>query len=246
MSIDHMKQEVEELVNSLLEEHSAIKGVTVGTNVATDIVSVFKEGISQIPIIEFIAATTSLYTISQNLYATIMNQKLDLTVVTVDDLILLIVTSNEITNCYILDRATAELEGLDFYKQTLREFTNKVVAVIETSDYMAEDIFVKIRRALPEALFVGLLTNNGMPIKMDVEDMDPVIFSPNISSISTLVKIILKKTLSHVILEGPAGKIIVMRIDHERLLTIGVPKEKEQSVGKYIVTIKNLIAEEES
>jgi predicted regulator of Ras-like GTPase activity (Roadblock/LC7/MglB family) len=139
-----------------------------------------------------------------------------------------------------LDRSLAELSGLDYYKKILMDLVARIEAFIETSEYISEDLFVAIKRTIPECTMLAVLTIAGSPIRIDVNGIEPVILASIVSAISNMVGIILKKPLDYAIIEGKVGNVIILQIDSERILGIGIPVSSETSVGKYIAKIKEI------
>ncbi|MBA7542424.1 hypothetical protein ES705_34745 [subsurface metagenome] len=80
-------------------------------------------------------------------------------------IILSILTENIALIAY-LNREIAELEGLDSYITSLRKFAIQISAFVETSDLIKEEVFVAIKRAIPNALVIAIITKDGLPIKV--------------------------------------------------------------------------------
>ena len=73
--------------------------------------------------------------------------------------LLSILTSN-ITMIAYLDRELTDLEGIFNYTKILKEFALKVSAIIETSEIAKEELFVSIKRAIPNTLILAILSSS--------------------------------------------------------------------------------------
>ena len=241
MEYEELVREVKNYINRVLKENGAIKAISVGTSVATNIATVVVQNNKTISEHELVAASTSLSNIANNLYGSVMKGKMEVVMITVRDDLLFLILGTEITMSAIMDRALAELSGLEYYKKILMDLAARVEAFVETSDYITEDLFVAIKRSIPECTMLAVLTVAGSPIRIDVNGIDPVILASIMSAISNLVGVILKKPLDYAIIEGETGDVLILQIDQERILGIGIPKNLETSIGKYIAKIKEII-----
>jgi predicted regulator of Ras-like GTPase activity (Roadblock/LC7/MglB family) len=241
MEYEEMVREIKNYINAVLKENGAIKAISVGTSVATNIATVRSQNGKIGSENELIAATTSLSTIANDLYRNVMKGKMEVVIVTVRDELLITILGSEITMASTLDRSLAELSGLDFYKRILLDLAARIEAFVETSEYITEDLFVAIKRAIPECGMLAVLTMAGSPIRIDVSGIEPVILASIMSAISNLVGVILKKPLDYAIIEGKDGNVVILQIDSDRILGIGIPNNTNQPIGKYIAKIKEII-----
>jgi predicted regulator of Ras-like GTPase activity (Roadblock/LC7/MglB family) len=114
-----------------------------------------------------------------------------------------------------------------------------VTAVIETSDIIKEEIFVAIKRAIPNALVIAIITKDGLPIKIQATMAESTI-SAMISAIYNLSDILIGG-MEFSIIAGENGSIIIHELDESRILCVAVPEADESKLGTYIVKIKAII-----
>ena len=57
----------------------------------------------------------------------------------------------------------------------MKQFALKISAFVETSELIKEEIFVAIKRAIPSALMIGIITKDGLPIKIQSTMPEPMI-----------------------------------------------------------------------
>lgn len=238
---DHLIRQIEKLVLDTMEHHVAIKGISIGTSLATNIFTRLKPELSNYSETELVAASTSFQYIAKNLFEYLIRNKLKITYVTVDDYILILSLAKDIAASLILDRKLAELEGLSVFKQELRDLTLKISAFVETSELISEDPFVLIKRAIPSATILAIITKEGIPIKIEASDIQEALMSSMVAAISNLTQVILKKPLDYTILQGDGGIILVVQFDESRVLAIVIPESEEKKVGQYLAQIKEII-----
>lgn len=154
--------EIEKLIDEAMEAHVAILGISIGTEIATNIYTKFKPEISSFSELELIASSTSFQYISNSLFRNIAKNNLNTTYVTVDKFTLLMSITKEVSAAMVLDRNLAELEGIEKYNKVLKDLALKANAFIETSEYLTQDPLVKIIRAVPSALFLGIIGKEGL------------------------------------------------------------------------------------
>ncbi|MHA1776669.1 MAG: hypothetical protein DRO88_06125 [Promethearchaeia archaeon] len=244
MSSDDEKliTQIEKIIDETMESHVAILGISIGTEIATKIYSKFKPEIKSFSDIELIASSTSFHYISNSLFRNIAKNNLNSSYVTVDDFILLMNITKEISSAMILDRSLAELEGISAYDQVLNEITLKINALVETVDYVSQDPLVKIIRAVPSALFLAIIGKEGLPIKIiDDGTIQAPMVSSQIAALSNLTQVMLKKQMDYTILQGPGAVILVIQFDEERILAISIPEQEKENVGQYLARIKEII-----
>ena len=139
-----------------------------------------------------------------------------------------------------LNRELAELQGLDTFVSSLKKFAISISAIIDTSDLIKEEVFVAIKRAIPNALAICIITKDGLPIKMQTSMSEPIL-SAMTSAIYNLSGILLEESLEYSIIGGEYGSIIIHELDQNRILAIAVPEADERKLGSYIAKIKSLI-----
>jgi predicted regulator of Ras-like GTPase activity (Roadblock/LC7/MglB family) len=139
-----------------------------------------------------------------------------------------------------LNRQIADLEGLDVYINNLKRFSMKLSAIIATSNIIREEIFVAIKRAIPNALVIAIITKDGLPIKIQATMPEPIL-SAMTSAIYNLSSVLLEGGLEFSIIGGENGSIIIHELDKTRILAIAVPEADEKKLGSYIAKIKTII-----
>ena len=125
--------------------------------------------------------------------------------------------------------------------KTLKDFALKISAVVETSDFIKEEIFVALKRAIPNTLVLAIITKEGLPIKIQSTMPEPML-SAMVSAIYSLSTVLIEEGLEFSIIAGLEGSIILHELpDRNRILCIAVPEADEKKIGSYIVKIKKII-----
>ena len=237
--IELLNQELTELLDREIKDHKSILGISISTHGGTHIVSDLKEDIAMTKT-EISAASSSLVFLSSKMLHDSLNQKISYTLITGKKRIILSMLTDFMALIAYLDRELAELEGLDFYIKSLREFAIKLSAIIETSDLIKEEIFVAIKRAIPNALAIAIITKDGLPIKVQSTMPEPII-SAMISAIYHLAGILLDGGLEFSIIGGEHGSIIIHELDESRILAIALSEGDEKILRSHIAKIKTII-----
>jgi predicted regulator of Ras-like GTPase activity (Roadblock/LC7/MglB family) len=235
-------QQIEKLIAEQMENHVGILGISIGTELATNIITKFKPKVTDFTENELVASARSFQYISKNLYEHSGISGLKTTYVTVKDYVLLLILVKEISAAVLLDRKLAELEGIDKYLVELKALALKVSAFVETSDYMLEDPFLLIKRAIPSAKMIAIISKAGMPIKVESKMANEVMIGSMVSAISNLTNVMLKNPLDYSVLQGDGGSVLVVQFDAERILAIVIPKNEESQIGQYLARIKEIIS----
>jgi len=233
--------EIDDLILKEMDENSAILGISIGTETGQIISTNFKKEI-KLSANEVVAASSSLMFLSSNISKQLLNQKVKYHTTVAKNEILINVLANNINVSVFLDRELAELEGIGLYQKKITDFAIKVSAFIETSEYIKKDIFVEIKRAIPTAISIAIITRSGLPVKIQSVMPDPMI-SAITSALFNLTDVLLKKTVVYSILTSEDGSIIVHQIDDNRILCVAIPDRREDQIGKYIARIKEIIKE---
>ena len=239
---DHMKQlnhELTDLLNSEIKDQKSILGISISTHGGTHIVSELKEDIHMTKS-ELSAASSSLVFLSSKMLSDSLNQKSSYTLITGKKRIILSILTDYMALIAYLDRELAELEGLDFYIRSLRKLAIKMSAIIETSDLIKEEIFVALKRQIPNALVIAIITKDGLPIKVQSTMPEPII-SAMTSAIYNLAGLLLDGGLEFSIIGGDHGSIIIHELDESRILAIAVSEGDDKILRSYIAKIKSII-----
>jgi len=239
---EHMKQlnhELTDLLNTEIKDQKSILGISISTHGGTHIVSELKEDIHMTKS-ELSAASSSLVFLSSKMLNDALNQKSSYTLITGNKRIILSILTDFMALIAYLDRELAELEGLDFYIRSLRKLAIKMSAIIETSDLNKEEVFVALKRAIPNALVIAIITKDGLPIKVQSTMPEPII-SAMTSAIYNLAGILLEGGLEFSIIGGEHGSIIIHELDESRILAIAVSEGDDKILRSHIAKIKTII-----
>jgi predicted regulator of Ras-like GTPase activity (Roadblock/LC7/MglB family) len=241
-SEEHIKKlntELSELLEKEINNRKSILGISISTHGGTHLVSKLKEEISMTNS-EISAASSSLVFISSKILSDSLNQQISYNLITGKKRIILSILTENIALIAYLNREIAELEGLDSYIISMKRFAAKISAFVETSDLIKEEVFVAIKRAIPNALVIAIITKDGLPIKVQATMPEPIL-SAMTSAIFNLAGILLEEGLEFSIIGGENGSIIIYELDESRILAIAVPEADERKLGSYIAKIKSII-----
>jgi predicted regulator of Ras-like GTPase activity (Roadblock/LC7/MglB family) len=237
--IKELESDISEIIEKELQSSPAILGINVGTPEGTRIASKFKREL-KMTTSEVTAASSSLVFLSSKILKDSLNQKISYNLITGKDKIILSVLNENTTMICYLNRELAELEGLSNYIVKLSKLGLQLSAIIETSDILKEQIFVAIKRAIPNALVIAIITKDGLPIKVQATMPEPIL-SAMTSAIFNLAGVLLEEGLEFSIIGGENGSIIIHELDENRILALAVPEADERKLGSYIAKIKALI-----
>lgn len=240
-NINDLEQDLSELMEKEFGKDPGILGISISTHGGTHLASMFKNLKNpKMSRTEMSAASSSLVFLSSKILQDSLNQKIAYNLITGEDRIILSILTDDIALISYLNRELAELEGLDSYIRTLRTFALQISAIIETSDLIKEEIFVAVKRAIPNALVIAIITKDGLPIKVQSTMPEPIL-SAITSAIFNLAGILLEQDLEYSIIGGENGSIIIHELDQNRLLAIAVPEADEKKLGSYLVRIKTIL-----
>ena len=238
-NIKKLNNELSELLEKEINNSKSILGISISTHGGTHLVSKLKKDITMTNS-EISAASSSLVFISSKILRDSLNQQISYNLITGKKRIILSILTENIALIAYLNREIAELEGLDSYITSLRRFAIQISAFVETSDLIKEEVFVAIKRAIPNALVIAIITKDGLPIKVQATMPEPIL-SAMTSAIFNLAGILLEEGLEFSIIGGDNGSIIIHELDESRILAIAVPEADERKLGSYIAKIKSII-----
>ncbi len=238
-NIKKLNNELSELLEKEINNRKSILGISISTHGGTHLVSKLKKDITMTNS-EISAASSSLVFISSKILKDSLNQQISYNLITGKKRIILSILTENIALIAYLNRELAELEGLDSYITSLRRFAIQISAFVETSDLIKEEVFVAIKRAIPNALVIAIITKDGLPIKVQSTMPEPIL-SAMTSAIYNLAGILLEEGLEFSIIGGENGSIIIHELDERRILAIAVPEADERKLGSYIAKIKSII-----
>ncbi|TFF89916.1 MAG: hypothetical protein EU548_05665 [Promethearchaeota archaeon] len=235
-----LESDILKIIKKEFEENSSILGITIGTHGGTLIANKVKKS-TRLTENEITAATSSLLFLSSKMLKSALNQEISYNLIAgKEKLILSILTKNIIMVTY-LKRELAELEGTSQYIKKLKKLALKISAIVETSDLIKEEVFVSLKRAIPNALIIAIITKEGMPIKVQSTMSEPML-SAMVSALYKLSQILLETGgLEYSLIGGENGSIIVHELDNTRILCIAVPEADDTKLGAYVAKIKSLI-----
>lgn len=177
--------------------------------------------------------------LSENMLKNALTQEISYNLIASKNLLIISMLINDVTMISHVDRELAELEGVDKVINDLKVFGLKVSVIVSTSNLIQEEIFVTIKRAIPNALVVAIINKDGMPIKIQ-SNMSESAISANISAIYHLSEI-LTGDMEFSIIAGEMGSIIIHELDDNRIICVAVPVTEESKLGSYVVKIKDII-----
>ncbi len=240
---EDLEENIGKLVDEKLEGLSAVKGISIATNLATDIYTKMKDELDGVSSQNLVASATSFQYIAKSLYEYCLSEEIQSTYVTVEKYILLLVIIKKIAATVVLDRQLAELEGMASYKKSIKELVLQINAVIETTDYVGEDPFVSIKRAIPTATLVAIISKEGMPIRVEGDNIQlhEAMIGSQIAALSNSTQVIMNDSMDFSVIEGNAGHIIVVQLDEERILAVSIPEMDQSKIGTYIAKIKAIV-----
>ncbi len=241
MNVEKLENEISDLIEKEIRDNSVILGLSIGTHGGSFIASKFKKDMD-LTQKEMAAAVSSLLFLSSKMLKGSLNQEISYNLITgKKKIVISILTENIAVNSY-LNRELAELEGLNKYITKLKNFALRISAFVETSDIIKEEIFVALKRAIPSGMALGIITKDGLPIKIQSNMPEPTI-SAMISALYNLSDVLLSEDseLEYSIIAGDNGSIILHELDEKRIIFVAVPEADESKIGSYIAKIKLII-----
>lgn len=234
--------QIEKLVDEVLEQYVAIKGISIGSEIALNIFTKFKPDLKIFSENEIIAGATSFHYICSSLFNHVMKNEMNSAFVTVEKYTLIMQIVKQVSSAMILDRKLAELEGIAQFQEVLHNLALNVNAIAETSPYLAKDPLTKIIRAVPSASFLAIINKEGLPIKVtSTTEIQAPMAASQIAALSNLTNFMLKNPMDYAILQGEKAYIMVFQFDEERILAIAVPDSEKAHLGTYLARIKEII-----
>ena len=155
--IKKIDKDLKKLINKQLEEYNALIGIAIGTHGGSLITSKFKKQF-QMKGHEIAATNSSILFLSAKLLKNSLNQDISYDLITGKESIVLSIITQNIALIGFLNRELAELEGINKYIFQLKKFALQISAIVETSDFIKEEIFVALKRAIPNALVIAIIT----------------------------------------------------------------------------------------
>jgi predicted regulator of Ras-like GTPase activity (Roadblock/LC7/MglB family) len=240
-SLEKLRADISEIINKEIKENTALLRINVGTHGGTLIASEFRtEG--KLTEEKIASATSSLLFLSSKMLSGSLNQEISYNLIAGKDIYLLSILTEYITMVCYLNRELAELEGLlQQYINPLKDLALRISAIFETSDVIREEIFIAIKRAIPNALILAIISRDGLPIQIQSTMAEPMLSAMS-SAIYSLSEVLLEGSLEYSIISGEMGSIILHELDERRILCVAVPEAEETKLGSYIAKIKKIIS----
>ncbi|TFF98690.1 MAG: hypothetical protein EU547_00810 [Promethearchaeota archaeon] len=243
MNSTELENKINKLLNEILNEKNAIIGITIGSHGGDFIASKYKKELDMTEL-QVTAANSSILFLSSKLLKSSLNQKISYDLIAGRENIIVSLLTKTITVIAYLNRELAELEGTQEYISDLKDLALRISAIVETSNLIREDLFVKLKLAIPNALTIAIITKEGMPIKVESTMPEPTL-SAMCAALYELSNILLeKKGLEYSIIGGDNGSIILHELDATRVLAVAIPELDNKRVKSYIAKIKTIIEPE--
>ncbi|MFO8017387.1 MAG: hypothetical protein R6U96_02030 [Promethearchaeia archaeon] len=238
-NMEDLESDITQLIEDQLEKNPSLIGINVGSLTGTPVTSAFKKKDEFLSEVKIASATSSLIFLASKMLKGTLNQEVSYNLVTGKKYILISILTEDITMVAYLDRELADLEGLNESIKKLRDLALHISAIIETSELAKEELFVGIKRSIPNALLIAIITKEGLPIKIQATMPEPTI-SAMISAVFDLSNVLIKD-FEYSIIAGEIGSIIIHELDENRILCVAVPEADESKLGSYLVKIKSII-----
>jgi predicted regulator of Ras-like GTPase activity (Roadblock/LC7/MglB family) len=241
--LDNLEKDIIKLMEEEISKHNALIGINIGTLDGALIANQLKKEF-KLTKYQIASANSSILFLSSKMLSDSLNQTISHNIITGKDIYLLSILTTNITMIAYLDRELTDLEGMYHYTRILKDFALKISAIIETSTIAKEEIFVLIKRAIPNTLILAILTKDGLPIKIQSTMREPML-SAVTSAIYNLSEVLSEgKNVEYLIITGENGSIIIHELDETRILAVAVPEAEESKIGAYIAKIKSIISAE--
>ncbi len=238
MAIEKGIEEIDRLVSQTFANHSGILALIIATHEGKKIYTKFRETQS-FNEHELSAITASLIFIARTMFKKTFGLEIAHAEVKGVKSVFFSVLTKEVTGSVIFDRKMLELVGIAEQKQVMMDLFMKISAIVETS-VVQEDLFVQIKRAIPNALSIVIINKEGLPIKVESAMEEPKI-SAFIYALHSLATTLLKNEVEHTVISGDYGSYIIQQIDEERILGIAVPESDDSKVNKFIAALEDIV-----
>ena len=238
MAIEKGIEEIDRLVTQTFANNSGIVALIIASHEGKKIYTKFRET-QTFNEHELSAITASLIFISRTMFRKTFGLEIAHAEVKGSKNIFFSVLTKKVTGSVIFDRKMVDLVGIAEQKQVINDLFMKISAIVETS-VIEEDLFVMIKRAIPNALSIVIVNKEGLPIKVESTMEEPKI-SAFVYALNSLSKTLLKDDVEHTVISGEYGSYIIQQIDEERILGIAVPDSKDAKLNKYIAALQDII-----
>ncbi|MBN2155888.1 MAG: hypothetical protein JW776_07575 [Candidatus Lokiarchaeota archaeon] len=238
MAFDKGIEEIDKLVTQTFSKYSGILALIIASHEGKKIYTKFRE-VQSFNEHELSAITASLIFIARTMFKKTFGLEIAHAEVKGIKDIFFSVLTKEVTGSVIFNRKNVELVGLAELKETVNELFLKISAIVETL-VVKEDLFVLIKRAIPNALSIVIINKEGLPIKVESTMEEPKI-SAFIYALHSLATTLLKNEVEHTVISGDYGSYIIQQIDEERILGIAVPESEDARINKFVAILQEIM-----
>ena len=238
MTIEKGIDEIDRLVTQTFANNSGILALIIASHEGKKVYTKFRETQS-FNEHELSAITASLLFIARTMFRKTFGLEIAHAEVKGHKRLFFSVLTKEVTGSVMFDRKMVELVGITEQKQVITDLFMKISAIVETS-VVQEDLFVSIKRAIPNALSIVIINKEGLPIKVESTMEEPKI-SAFVYALNSLSNTLLKDDIEHTVISGEYGSYIIQQIDEERILGIAVPDSKDAKLNKYLAALQDII-----
>jgi len=235
-----IEERAKELVESLLSD-VAIKGIIISDNEGKPIFSSFSEEIDSNMFFDsarLAPVASTMLSVSAGSMRKLFNQNLESIVCFVGDNVFLLVPSEKANILASIAREIVSLRGAEYYQEKLRAAVREISALMVTVG-LEETISVKMKRAIPEALAVGIVTKEGLPLAFQTIIDDAALAAAANGLYVLATAMAGQPHVDYVAAQADQASLLLHKLDEERALVVVVPKE--QKLGEYIAKIKQVL-----
>lgn len=236
-----LKERTKNVVTDLLSD-VAIKGIVVSDNEGNPIYSSFSKEIDSELLqdssrVAPVAAT--VVSVSAGSMRKLFNQTLECVVCFVEEDVFLLVPGQQANILACIGREIVSLRGVEHYAEKLYAAIREISATMETIG-MEETVVIKMKRVIPEAMAVGIVTREGLPLAFQtiIDDAALAAAANGIEILATAMSG--RSQVDYIAAQADQASLILHRMDEEKTLVVVVPKE--QNLGEYIAMIKQVLS----
>ncbi len=190
------------------------------------------------------AASATLVSLSKLSFSRMTNEDTDYILGYTDKtLYITVITETELILTSLIDRFKMGSTKLEHYLDLLNRTLQQVSGVISASKYAKKSLLGMVRKEIPEASAIAVVSREGVPISVDSK-FDSALISGLISAFYTSGTSFAKDLRVSVVVGKNKHSLIMYNIDERRILAVLVPKS--QGSHTYIPKIRKIIEESHS
>jgi len=229
--------DVEREVKMLLKDLSETPGVK-GVILAT------REGFSRVIIGEMEEGAApliaSLTSISSQVLQGLAKKELDYVITrSGENFVVSVPVKPRMNLAVLLERDLVELEGIDKVVSRVKAAAIQIAAVDEAKSYAEKGIIPVVKKVMPEAIMVAVLTAEGMPLDA-YPSLDYVTTSGMLSAVITVCDRISRDGSEYSVIGGEEFLVVLHKLPRERILAIAV--DKKGSISEYLLKVREVVA----